>query len=254
MHQLITHSITGGLPVWPLQSMSCTDIFEVRCIYHTYNSTMEEAMDIFESNCVDLDTFTLVHIRSLSVEQYFDIVQCSTSCGTINLFTNHTPGKHILTTSPAQQSIDIESPSFTGKYFQVMPVFGDLSPRLSLPQLACPTAHCSSHSLHTTSLSRYSRFSISTQTSTSPLVWDRCVDQCIRCNTSTFPPYQIINFSVLEGWTSFHLSLHWLLADFWSRLRYLVSRTCFCASYTSMKVWIDFPLPGKMSSSILQLV
>ncbi|KAG2094386.1 uncharacterized protein F5147DRAFT_819920 [Suillus discolor] len=51
---------------------------------------------------------------------------CSTSRRTINLFTNRTPGKHILTTSPAQKSIDVESPSFTGKYFRVMPVFGDL--------------------------------------------------------------------------------------------------------------------------------
>jgi len=72
--------------------------------------------------------------------------------------------------------------------------------------------------------------------------------------------YQIVDFNVLEGWVSFHHSLHWLLADLMKHVDILSEESLQQAGFTSVQdlflrpfnegailTLIDFPLRGKVT-------
>lgn len=188
----------------------------------------------------------------------------------VNFFTNHIEDKHILTTPPAKQDIDVDSTPFRSKRF--MPVFSDLRylcHNRPVQQLiarhpayirkfvkVCQVFMCinpnkrvaSNHVEYeadawisvfnvTLSLSRVIKvygeafaFANSTQlvgaiTTVVREILGVCTLSTDRLDKEKFSKpmlhdvefgdaqYQIVDFNVLEGWVSFHHSLHWLLAD-----------------------------------------
>ncbi|KIK46138.1 hypothetical protein CY34DRAFT_800850 [Suillus luteus UH-Slu-Lm8-n1] len=188
----------------------------------------------------------------------------------VNFFTNHIEDKHILTTPPAKQDIDVESTPFRSKRF--MPVFSDLRylcHNRPVQQLiarhpafirkfveVCQVFRCinpnkrvaSNHVEYeadawisvfnvTLSLSRVIKvygeafaFANPTQlvgaiTTVVREILGVCTLSTDRLDKEKFSKpmlhdvefgdaqYQIVDFNVLEGWVSFHHSLHWLLAD-----------------------------------------
>ncbi|KAG2337077.1 hypothetical protein BDR05DRAFT_1048825 [Suillus weaverae] len=117
----------------------------------------------------------------------------------INFFTDHIEDKHILTTSPAQQDIDVDSP------------------HSEAANASCPSLVISGISV-TTGLSNSS--SLITQPSYTKKVFK--VDAAL---------YQIVDFNVLEGWVSLHHSLHWLLADLLKHVDILLEESLNWSNY-----------------------
>lgn len=76
--------------------------------------------------------------------------------------------------------------------------------------------------------------------------------------------YQIVDFNVLEGWVSFHHSLHWLLADLMKHVDILSEESLKQVGLTGVQdlfsrsfnegailTLIDFPLRGKVNALII---
>jgi E3 ubiquitin-protein ligase UBR1 len=233
----------------------------------------------------------------------------------VNFFTNHIEDKHILTTPPAKQDIDVESTPFRSKRF--MPVFSDLRylcHNRPVQQLiarhpafirkfvkVCQVFMCinpnkrvaSNHVEYeadawisvfnvTLSLSRVIKvygeafaFANPTQlvgaiTTVVREILGVCTLSTDRLDKEKFSKpmlhdvefgdaqYQIVDFNVLEGWVSFHHSLHWLLADLLKHVDILSEesleqiglsgvRDLFLRPFNegAILTLIDFPLRGK---------
>lgn len=78
--------------------------------------------------------------------------------------------------------------------------------------------------------------------------------------------YQVVKFDVLEGWVSFHHSLHWLLAELLKHTQLLSREALSVVGYEDLRgvflehaseqailTIVDFPLRGELSCASISL-